>query len=237
MRITIILFAVRIWSLPIEISSRETVPNDFTSFTDVIDLTQEHQPFYGEYKNINVKSSKLISLGLVESNPNSRIFDEESLKYYITNNEGDFPSVDVYDFTQSIESVDNEFQTPISPLLQQSNKDGTGSIDAGVSIGFALSAKPKASVTATVSPTTNLGFSFTIKTTSTIKIGGSIGVSSSCSAKEGRSVQQFLAVTTTQLENIKLQKIHWDGSNWVKHPQETISMDVNPVPRILCITI
>lgn len=234
MRINIILFAFRVWSLPIRNSLRETTNG---GFTDVIDLTQDHQSFYGEYKNINVESSQFITLGLVEQNPNSRIFDKQSLKYYITNNEGDFPSVDVYDFTESIESIENDYQTPISPILLQSNKDGTGSIDAGISISFALSAKPKASVTATVSPTTNFSFLFTVKTTSTIKIGGSIGVTSSCSAKEGHSVQQFLAVTTTQLDNVKVQRIEWDGTKWIKHPQEIISMDVNPIPRILCITI
>lgn len=175
-----------------------------------IDLTQDGTDIHTPSHDIQVGSTTVITKTFIETYPNTRVYNKADRNFYITSARDSIPQVTKYDFSTATYSQARKVRKPISMRLEHANVTGSGSIGVDTSISFSLRTKPHMHVE--IAPALGpLTLRYAITKERYITLSNSITVLASCDSTNGHSVQLFLVVATTFVENIKTQTFTWNN--------------------------
>lgn len=217
-------------------NSNPQLDNNTFHSTETIDLTENHQSFYNQYREITVQKRSSLSINylkqLYQENPATRIKVVDTLTYIIFNrvkteqesNQPDF-IINEWDFTQMVPKQFFTVNIPLTTRLIQNKLKGTGSVGSSFTVGVSLTLAKTISKTYGIDVVigtqwvhdhllTNIpvlglnpALEFTKSETETFKLSDSISVSATCTSENGHSVSQYIRVGLTRFEAIKIRQI------------------------------
>lgn len=242
------------------------IHNYTVNANEIVDLTNNFESFYDEYKELTVDKRSSLSIDylkdLYNKSPKSRIKVLDTMTYIVFNpkmtNDPDNDSkfiIDEWDFKYMKAVDDVSVAVPLTPEVVQSKKTGT----AAVASSFGLAVYLKGTKTNSKSFGIDILFStrwihsqfspipafgaapvleYVKSKSESFKVADAISVSATCNAENGHTVSQYLKIALTKFENVKVRQLTFDekGQKWFADDWVDREEQFNPRASVACIT-